>query len=123
MILRHNGRMLLLEQLRTTPAWRSALEVALTRPPGVPERRSGEDPWSPEAVERPRRATDDLAWLRQAVDEPGQMGLNTIDEDPRVRVWEVPDETVGERLERLLDRGILDAAGFQLHRADLPPAA
>ncbi len=114
---------MLLEQLRTTPSWRSALEVALTRPAGVPERRGGEDPWSPGRVERPRRATDDLAWLRQAVDEPEQMGLKMIDEDPRVRVWEVGDETVGERLERLLGRGILDAAGFQLHRADLPPAA
>lgn len=113
----------LLEQMRASPAWRAALEAALNRPPGVPERRSAENPWDPGAVERPRRATDDLAWLRQAVDEPGAMGLQAVDdEDPRVKVWEVGDPVLVERMERLLERGILDAAGFQLHRADQPRA-
>jgi len=63
----------LLEQTRPSPAWWLALEVALTRPPGVPERRADEDPWTPGPA---------------------------------------------ERLERLLARGILEAAGFHLHRAD-----
>lgn len=111
----------MLEQMRPTPAWWAALEVALTRPPGVDERRAGEDPWNPAAVDRPRRATDDLAWLRQAVDDPAAVGLNAVDdEDPRVRVWEVADPGITKRLERLLARGILGAAGFQLHRADQP---
>jgi len=109
----------LLEQTRPSPAWWLALEVALTRPPGVPERRADEDPWTPGPAERPRRATDDLAWLRQALDEPGAMGLKPVDdEDPRVRVWEIGDPGLTERLERLLARGILEAAGFHLHRAD-----
>ncbi len=109
----------LLEQTRPSPAWWLALEVAMALPSGVPERRANEDPWATGPGERPRRATDDLAWLRQAIDEPGAMGLTAVDdEDARVRVWEIGDPGLTERLERLLARGILEAAGFHLHRAD-----
>jgi hypothetical protein len=101
----------------------AALDVALTRPAGVPERRTGEDPWNPVPVDRPRRVTDDLAWLRRAIDDPAAAGLKTIDEDdPRIRVWEISDYGVSAKLQRLYDRGVLDAAGFQLHVEDLPRA-
>ena len=61
----------MLELLRERPNWLGALSVALTRPPGMPERRTGEDPWAttPDKT-RPRRITDDLAWLRQAFEDP-----------------------------------------------------
>jgi hypothetical protein len=61
--------MAILELVQPRPDWMGALGVALTRPPGVPERRGGEDPWTTEAkaiAERPRRISDDLAWFRQA---------------------------------------------------------
>ena len=62
--------MTILELVKPRPDWLGALQIALTRPPGVPERRSGEDPWSPATTERPRRISDDLAWFRDAMDEP-----------------------------------------------------
>lgn len=108
--------MMMLEQVRRPVSWMDALTLALTRPPGVPERRGGEDPWAPKPVDRPRRATDDLAWLRQAVDDPEAAGLRAI--DAQLPVWEVADANRVERLERLSGRGILAAAGFELHRAD-----
>ena len=39
----------MLELVRHQPDWLAALGVALTRPPGVPERRREEDPWNPDA--------------------------------------------------------------------------
>jgi hypothetical protein len=108
--------MVMLEQVRPSPSWRGALEVALTRPAGVPERRAGDDPWAPPPLDRPRRATDDLAWLREAIDDPGGAGLRALADD--MRAWEVSDEGRAERLQRLSDRGILAAAGFTLHFAD-----
>ena len=66
----------MLELVNDKPDWMGALGVALTRPPGVQERRSGEDPWRrTRRPERPRRVSDDLAWLRQAIDEPDANGL------------------------------------------------
>ncbi len=106
----------MLEQIRRSPSWMDALQAALVRPAGVPERRAGEDPWAPAPTDRPRRATDDLAWLRQAVDEPEQAGLRALADD--MRAWEVTDEGRAARLERLAERGILTAAGFELHHAD-----
>ncbi|MEA2171757.1 MAG: hypothetical protein QOF76_5057 [Solirubrobacteraceae bacterium] len=115
--------MVLLELGRTVPAWRAALEVALTRPPGMPERREGEDPWDPRPVRRPRRATDDLAWLRRAMDDPPGCGLQHVDDDDeRIRVWEISDFAATAKLERLNVRGVLEAAGFELHHEDLPLA-
>ena len=108
--------MVMLEQVRTPPRWMDALTVALTRPAGVPERRADEDPWKPGPVDRPRRATDDLAWLRQAFDDPASDGLRVV--DAQLSAWEVADgERVG-RLQRLDGRGILAAAGFALHQTE-----
>jgi hypothetical protein len=99
-----------------------ALGVALTRPPGVPERRSGEDPWSPEPAaraQRPRRVSDDLAWFRQALDDPAAAGLQPLEATASVAAWESADAELVARLARLDDRGVLDAAGFLLHDPDM----
>ena len=69
----------MLELVRDTPNWLGAVSVALTRPVGVPERRHGEDPWIVgNADGRPPRITDDLAWFRQAIDQPSAHGLRPI---------------------------------------------
>jgi hypothetical protein len=111
----------MLELVRHEPDWLAALGVAFTRPPGVPERRKEEeDPWTPdpEAQEkRPRRIADDLAWLRQAFDEPERYGLQPLGDTAAVAAWE-PDDACAERLGRLRDRRVLDAAGFLLHEED-----
>jgi len=109
----------MLELVRDRPDWLNALGVALTRPPGVPERRQGQDPWQPEAESRPRRIADDLAWLRQAYDEPESNGLRPLDGTAAVAAWE-PEAASAERLGRLRDRQVLDAAGFLLHEAGDP---
>jgi hypothetical protein len=107
--------MAVLELVSERPDWMGALTVALTRPAGVPERRGGEDPWhEPGRAERPRRISDDLAWLRQAYDEPDEHGLNGLQDTAAVAAWET-DQDAAERLSRLRDRMVLDAAGFLLH--------
>jgi hypothetical protein len=109
--------MALLELVHQRPDWIGALGVALTRPPGVPERRAGEDPWNGDASspERPRRISDDLAWLRQAIDEPEDHGLRGVGGDTAaVAAWE-PTGEAAARLDRLRERRVLDAAGFLLH--------
>jgi hypothetical protein len=106
--------MALLELVNERPDWMSALGVALTRPAGVPERRAGEDPWSDDAPGRPRRIADDLAWLRQAIDEPAPNGLRDLGGTAAVAAWE-PTGEAEERLDRLRERRVLDAAGFLLH--------
>jgi len=107
--------MALLELVHQRPDWREALGVALTRPPGVPERRAGEDPWNDEgARERPRRISDDLAWLRQAIDEPESNGLRGLGGTAAVAAWELNPDAVA-RLDRLRERHVLEAAGFLLH--------
>jgi hypothetical protein len=103
----------MLELVHVHPNWLGALTVALVRPTGVPERRNGEDPWTPGRAKRPRRLTDDLAWLRGAVDDPERYGLRPLSHGKAVAAW-VPDEDGVERLRRLRDRAVLDAAGFQL---------
>jgi hypothetical protein len=107
--------MAILELVRPQPDWMGALGVALTRPPGVPERRAGDDPWRPAADDRPRRISDDLAWFRQALDDPAEAGLRPLQETATVAAWESADHELVGRLARLDDRGILDAAGFLLH--------
>ena len=110
--------MAILELVQPKPDWGGALAVALTRPPGVPERRAGEDPWNPNpAVSRPRRISDDLAWFRQAVDDPADHGLKPLDDQPRPSAWEGDPQAI-DHLERLRDRGVLAAAGFELHEPD-----
>jgi hypothetical protein len=107
--------MAMLELVHQRPDWTEALGVALTRPPGVPERRTGEDPWSGEAgADRPRRIADDLAWLRQAIDEPERNGLRGLGDTAAVAAWEIDGEAAS-RLDRLRERRVLDAAGFLLH--------
>jgi len=77
--------MAVLELVSSRPDWLGALTVALTLPAGVPERRSGDDPWaSVGRAERPRRISDDLAWLRQAFDEPADHGLKGLEEERRL---------------------------------------
>jgi hypothetical protein len=110
----------MLELVLAQPDWLNALGVALTRPPGVPERRAGQDPWHPdqdEKASRPRRIADDLAWLRQAYDEPEENGLRPLRDTAAVAAWKF-DSSCKERLGRLRDRQILDAAGFLMHEAD-----
>jgi hypothetical protein len=107
----------LLELVNERPDWMGALGIALTRPPGVPERRAGEDPFAQSvdgARERPRRISDDLAWLRQAIVEPDTHGLAHITDSAAVDAWQA-DETAAAHLERLRERRVLDAAGFLLH--------
>jgi hypothetical protein len=106
--------MALLELVHARPDWMGALGVALTRPAGVPERRASEDPWQDGAGERPRRISDDLAWLRQAMDEPEVNGLRGLGDTAAVAAWE-PTGEAAARLDRLRDRRVLDAAGFLLH--------
>jgi hypothetical protein len=113
----------LLELVNERPDWMGALGVALTRPPGVPERRAGEDPFEQPAVqtqvaERPRRISDDLVWLRQAIDEPETHGLSHIADSAAVDAWQA-DPAAVEHLVRLRERHVLDAAGFLLHDDDL----
>ena len=106
---------MLLELVRERPSWQEALAAALLLPPGMPERRRDEDPWTP-ATDRPQRISDDLAWLRSAVDEPGDHGLRAIEGTAAAGAWEVTDdERVGEYLTRLEARGVLEAAGFLVH--------
>ena len=105
----------MLELIRARPNWVGALAVALTRPPGVPERRHGEDPWTPGGANRPRRMTDDLAWLRQAFQDPEAFGLRPVASTNASAAWE-PDEAGAAKLERLRDRHVLEAAGFAYTR-------
>jgi len=109
---------MLLELVRDHPSWSDALAAALILPRGLSERRQSDDPWSPSA-ERPRRLSDDLAWLRNAVDEPEQYGLRAIRDAAAPGAWEVTDDQrAGGHLERLEERGVLEAAGFLFHRDD-----
>jgi len=109
----------ILELVQPRPDWLRALQIAMTRPAGVPERRSGEDPWQPPATERPRRISDDLAWFRNAMDDPDQHGLRSLGEgSAAVGAWESDDPELIPRLARLEERGVLTAAGFLLHEAE-----
>jgi hypothetical protein len=109
----------MLELVRDTPNWFGALGVALMLPAGVTERRGGDDPWRPEAEGRPRRIADDLAWLRQAIDDPEPHGLHPLGESAAVAAWE-PDPDCAPRLHRLQERHVLDAAGFLFHEPAEP---
>jgi hypothetical protein len=106
--------MLILELVAQRPDWMGALQVALTRPPDVPERRSDQDPWAPPPITRPQRISDDLAWLRAAIDDPQAHGLHQRRGRAAVTGWQADDESsaLRERFERLDQRGVLGAAGF-----------
>jgi hypothetical protein len=102
----------MVQLLRERPNWHGALSVARTRPPGVPERR-GPDPREPAPTNHSRRATDDLAWLREAFEDPATYGLRRVPARSAVAAWE-PDASCAARLRRLSDRHVLEAAGFLL---------
>jgi len=82
----------------------------------VSDRRASQDPWAPPPMSRPRRISDDLSWLRAAIDEPEAHGLYELDGTAAVAVWKAGEEgsEVSEHLRRLDRRGVLDAAGFLL---------
>ena len=109
----------MLELVAEQPDWVGALRVAFTCPPGVAERRAGQDPWAPPRSPRPRRISDDLGWLRAAIDEPEANGLHQLDGTAAVAVWDAGKEgsKSSQHLRRLDQRGILDAAGFLLAEA------
>jgi hypothetical protein len=104
----------MLELTHVNPNWFGALSVALVRPTGEPERRHGQDPWQQRGhAPRSRRVTDDLAWLRVALCDPEPHGLHPLSHGTAIAAW-VPDDDAIERLRRLRDRAILEAAGFRL---------
>lgn len=106
---------MLLELIQDKPSWGDALATALILPVGMTERRQGQDPWSP-STDRPRRISDDLAWLRNAVDEPEMHGLRMLEGTAAAGAWEVTDgPRVSDHLGRLEERGVLEAAGFLVH--------
>jgi hypothetical protein len=111
--------MTILELVQPRPDWLRALQIAMTRPAGVPERRAGEDPWQPAGTDRPRRISDDLAWFRNAMDDPGEHGLRSLgEESAAVGAWASDDPELVPRLARLEERGVLNAAGFLLHESE-----
>jgi hypothetical protein len=111
--------MALLELVRHQPDWNAALEVAFALPPGESERRADDKDGEPTAAERPRRISDELLWLRHAIDEPETSGLTPLPESAAVGMWDAEEACLG-RLCRLRDRQVLQAAGFLLHESDDP---
>jgi hypothetical protein len=109
-------RVLTLELVAERPDWVGALRAALTLPPGITERRTGQDPWASPSIARPLRISDDLGWLRAAIDEPAAAGLQEIDGTAAVAIWEAGEEDSEPcgHLRRLDQRGVLSAAGFLL---------
>lgn len=112
--------MALLELVAPDPDWTTALSMSLERPPGTPERRGAEREAPPAGEEASRRLSDDLAWLRQAIDEPRGHGLHTVEGTAAVGLWETDLDGEEMRLCRLRDRGVLEAAGFLLHESSAP---
>jgi hypothetical protein len=112
--------MALLELVRHEPDWLAALEVAITPPAGASERRHDEEPWDGEPpAEESRRISDELLWLRHAVEEGGTGGLEPLPDSAAVGMWDAEDACL-KRLCRLRDRKVLDAAGFLLHESEDP---
>ena len=111
--------MALLELIRHEPDWLAALEVAFTPPPGATERRQREAPADGQVPEESRRISDELLWLRHAIEEPETSGLTRLPESAAVGMWDAEDACLS-RLCRLRDRKVLDAAGFLLHEAEDP---
>ena len=112
----------MLELTHVNPNWIGALSGAMVRRTGEPERRHGQDPWQQRGhAPHSRRVTDDLAWLRVAFCNPELHGLHPLSHGPAVAAW-VPDDDAVERLRRLRDRAILEAAGFRLFEDEAPRA-
>jgi hypothetical protein len=105
---------MMLELVSDASNWMNAVGLAELLPYGMTERRSGQDPWRIQ-TDRPRRISDDLAWLRAAYDEPFEHGLTPVEDDQAAK-WEFSsDAGILERFNRLQARGILDSAGFRVH--------
>jgi hypothetical protein len=107
---------LTLELVARQPDWVGALQAALTLPAGISERRADQDPWASPPQTRPQRISDDLGWLRAAMDDPEACGLYAVEGTAAVAVWEAREEgsEPGRHLARLDERGVLGAAGFLL---------
>src|SRR5437764_8243622 len=113
------------ELVRPQPDWAAALARALERPQGVPERRERPQERSdhvPDGSGPPRRRiSDELIWLRDIIDDPDANGFKC--DTGAAHLWWPVGETDSadtlDRLKRLRDRGILDAAGFLLHDESL----
>jgi hypothetical protein len=92
----------------------------MTLPTGMTERRTDQDPWAAPPLSRPRRISDDLSWLRGAMDEPEASGLRELKGTAAVAVWAAAEEDPEPRgrLLRLDERGVLGAAGFLLGMPD-----
>jgi hypothetical protein len=113
------------ELVRPEPDWAAALARALERPAGVPERRQrpeerGDAPTDGSQPRR-RRIADELLWLRDVIEDPGSHGFQH--DSGAAQIWFPVGETDSpdtlDRLEKLRQRGILDAAGFLLHDESL----
>ena len=109
--------MTILELVKPRPDWLGALQIARPVRPGSPSAAAGEDPWKPATTERPRRISDDLAWFRDATDEPHQNGRGRST-TPRPSRCGASHPSLVPRLARLDQRGVLAAAGFLLHEPD-----
>ena len=108
--------MALLELVQQQPDWTEALGVALALPPGTPERRAGEDPWTDDAAPPSGRGaspTTSPGCARRST-SPSTHGLRGLDDTAAVAAWEI-DGDAAARLDRLRERRVLDAAGFLLH--------
>ena len=105
----------MLELVLERPDWLNALGVALTRPPGVPERRQGQDPWKPDR-HRSARGASPTTWpgCGRRSTSPRRTACARCQGTSAVGAWE-PEPASTERLKRLSERRVLDAAGFLLH--------
>jgi hypothetical protein len=105
------------ELVRPKPDWEGALARALERPAGVKERRRSDTPRESDPGSPRRRIADELAWLRDIVDDPPAHGFEV--RAAAAQIWyptgEADNEETLDRLSKLRDRGVLDAAGFLLH--------
>ena len=114
-----NYAMAVLELVTSRPDWMGALTVALTRPQGVPERRARRR--SVGTRRRPRRApAPHLRRPRVAAPglrRAGRARAQGLEDTAAVAAWET-DHEAQERLSRLRDRRVLDAAGFLLHEEE-----
>ena len=109
----------MLELVHVSPNWRGALSVALVRPTGVPERRHGEDPWEP-GPPSARAGSPTTSPGSATLDDPEPNGLHPLPDGNVVVTW-VPDDDCRERLRRLRDRAVLEAAGFRLFEHEGQP--
>jgi hypothetical protein len=86
----------------------------------VPERRQRPAEPTPDGDRPRRRIADELAWLREVIDEPQAHDFDRAAEAAQLW-WPTGQADVPETLDRLTklrDRGVLDAAGFLLHDED-----